>query len=114
MVFKMNRCEYKSIVEYIINHLLCVKQDNSIESAYYQKQNALYVFQVSFKQNSIVFTLFEFDNNKKISSIFNYTLFLHSTVNSDNNTYYPYYQCNNAWKWILPFVKKMEYMIYGV
>ena len=111
MFYKMNHCEYKSIVEYIINHLLCVKQDNSIESAYYQKQNALYVFQVSFKQNSIVFTLFEFDNNKKISSIFNYTLYLHSTVNSDNNTYY---QCNNAWKWILPFVKKMEYMIYGV
>ena len=114
MFYKMNRCEYKSIITYIINHLLCVKQDNSIESAYYQKQNALYVFQVSFKQNSIVFTLFEFDNNKKISSIFNYTLFLHSTVNSDNNTYYPYYQCNNAWKWILPFVKKMEYVIYGV
>ena len=111
MFYKMNRCEYKSIVEYIINHLLFVKQDNSIESAYYQIQNALYIFQVSFKQNSIVFTLFEFDNNKKISSIFNYTLYLHSTVNSDNNTYY---QCNDAWKWILPFTKRIQYVACGI
>lgn len=45
MVFKMNRCEHKSIVQYIINHELFHKQDDdSVESLYYKKQSAFYTF----------------------------------------------------------------------
>lgn len=67
MVFKMNHCEHKSIVQYIINHELFHKQDDdSVESLYYKKQSAFYTFQVLFGIKVVLLTLFEYDNEKTI------------------------------------------------
>ena len=107
MVFKMNRCEHKSIVQYIINHELFHKQDDdSVESLYYKKQSAFYTFQVLFWQNTILLTLFEYDNDKRVSNIYKYTFDIHKITN-DN-------PCNDAWKWILPFTKRIQYVACGI
>ena len=115
MVFKMNRCEHKSIVQYIINHELFHKQDDdSVESLYYKKQSAFYTFQVLFGIKVVLLTLFEYDNEKTISNIFSYNFDIHQIKNEIGINHSICPPCNDAWKWILPFVKKMEYVIYGV
>lgn len=107
MVFKMNRCEHKSIVQYIINHELFHKQDDdSVESLYYKKQSAFYTFQVLFGIKVVLLTLFEYDNDKRVSNIYKYTFDIHKITN-DN-------PCNDAWKWILPFTKRIQYVACGI
>jgi len=83
-------------------------------------QHVSYTFQISFEQNDVLLTLYEYDN-EKILQIHTYVFATHqekdkgyilsNKIGIDNSIYQP---CNNAWKWILPFVKKMGYMIYGV
>lgn len=107
MVFKMNRCEHKSIITYIIKYKLFVKHDDdSVESLYYKKQNTFYTFQILFGQNTILLTLFEYDNDKRVSNIYKYTFDIHKITN-DN-------PCNDAWKWILPFTKRIQYVACGI
>ena len=121
MYHNMNRCEYKSLIQYIIHHRLFINKDTFMESFHCKKNNTSYTFQILFKQNDVLLTLYEYDSQKKISNMFNYVFATHQAkdkgyilsnkIGIDNSKYYP---CNNAWKWILPFVKKMGYMIYGV
>lgn len=107
MVFKMNRCEHKSIITYIIKYKLFVKHDDdSVESLYYKKNFCFYTFQVLFWQNTILLTLFEYDNDKRVSNIYKYTFDIHKITN-DN-------PCNDAWKWILHFTKRIQYVSCGI
>ena len=121
----MSNCEYKSIIQHIIdNKRFVIKhkptESNYYESEYYQKQDVYYTFQISFEQNDVLLTLYEYDN-EKILQIHTYNFAEHQAkdkgfilsnkIGIDNSICQP---CNNAWKWILPFVKKMGYMIYGV
>ena len=125
MYKRMSNCEYKSIIQYIIdNKQFVIKhkptESNYYESEYYQQQYVYYTFQISFEQNDVLLTLYEYDN-EKILQIHTYVFATHQAkdkghilsnkIGIDNSIYQP---CNNAWKWILPFVKKMGYMIYGV
>ena len=121
----MSNCEYKSIIQYIIdNKQFVIKhkptESNYYESEYYQQQYVYYTFQISFEQNDVLLTLYEYDN-EKILQIHTYNFAEHQAkdkgfilsnkIGIDNSICLP---CNNAWKWILPFVKKMGYMIYGI
>ena len=107
MFFKMNRCEHKSIITYIIKYKLFVKHDDdSVESLYYKNNFCFYTFQVLFWSNTILLTLFEYDNDKRVSNIYKYTFDIHKITN-DN-------PCNDAWKWILPFTKRIQYVACGI
>lgn len=121
MYHNMNRCEYKSLIQYIIHHRLFINKDTFMESFHCKKNNISYTFQILFKQKDVLLTLYEYDSQKKISNIFNYVFATHQSMNKngisknkigiDNSKYYP---CNNAWKWILPFTQQIQYVLFGI
>ena len=107
----MSNCEYKSIIQHIIdNKQFVIKhkptESNYYESEYYQQQYVYYTFQISFEQNDVLLTLYEYDNDKRVSNIYKYTFDIHKITN-DN-------PCNDAWKWILPFTKRIQYVACGI